>query len=241
MAANVCQRVIPEGAEARAFDVEQLKVKLCIDGKSPSGGCGGDMSLLPVHVEVIEAGLPSQLTDKIEAKVEGKVEERLGKEGTSGRLAAQKDAQGVEKNYLVLIKLEPSLIGRCIDAMMTDLRCDDSQSSSPKRCPLETTTKRMIVQMRKRRRDDEYYRKLMEKREKAAEDAEKKRIEGERKRAMIESGRYRCLDRSSYRRRSKRSFAMRRKAEKRMAKTGCARPYEGEGAKERRKGKAKNV
>ena len=241
----VCQRIIPRSAEARAFDVEQLKVKLCIDGKSPSGGCGGDMSLLPVHVEVIEAGLPSQLTDKIEAKVEEKWKSDLVKKGPQGGWLLKRMLKWVEKNYLVLIKLEPSLIEHYIG-------CDDDGSSmrrftivKPEALPAgDDDEENDSTDEEEEARRQEYYRKLMEKREKAAEDAaEKKRIEGERKRAMIESGKIQVFRPKQLSKKEQAELRdAKKKQGKRMAKTGPrARPYEGEGAKERKKGKAKNV
>ena len=240
----VLQRVIPRTQEARAFDVEQLKVRLCIDGKSPKAGEDVDMTI-PLHVEVVEDGLPSQLTDKIEAKIEEQWRQDLEKKGPEGGWLLKRMLKWIEKNYLKLLKLEPSLIEHY-------LGCDDDGSSmrrftilTPEALPSTNDDgDDSSTDEEEEARRDAYYRKIMEKRQREEEEAaEKKRVEGERKRAMIESGKITVHKTVQL---SKKEQAELREAKnkqgKRWAKTGPrARKYEGEGAKEKKKGKAKNV
>ena len=235
----VCQRVIPRPEDARHFDVEQLKVKMCIDGKSPPGGCNGNAALLPVHVEIIEPGLPSQLTDKIEAKVEEKWRNDLAKKGPPGGWLLKRML--IENNYLPLIQLEPSLIEHYIG-------CDDDGSSmrrftilDPQALPSGEVESSDEIDEEAEARRQEYYRKLAEKRQKAAEEeAERKRIEGERKRAMIESGQIQVFNPNQLSKKEQELCGNRSESRQRGEKAR-ARPYQGEDAKERRKARQKCV
>ena len=120
------QRTIERPDDAYAYDVEELKVRLCINAL--------DSTTLPVHVEVT-ASVPTTLSDKMNGHIEKRWKAELQARGAGKGWLLEKILAWCESAYVELVTLEPTFVEMyegCDDNGMTIRRYAITEPPEPK-------------------------------------------------------------------------------------------------------------
>ena len=237
-------RVIPCPEHADEMDIDELRVRLTIEGPQ--------MDQLPVKVEIPQKSLPAQLQDAIAAAVEKKWRSFLKKQlklpeaDRSGGWQLQKIFEWCEKNYGVLLRTLPECLlkyeGTDRTGMLTIIRYsivepppeggdDDDDDDDEEDAQVELTAAQLeAIEVGKKLQEERERKRRIEQarlNEEKARIAEAKRLEAME---LRESGNYVPPPKQL----SKKELAEQadwKAKHKRQAKTGPAKKkYDGEGS-----------